>query len=195
MILLLSLLAAAVDVEISTVGEVSAAVQEPVKQQVEQAITELLLPTDDTLAIVLIAGAISTRCIATRRSTGASLEIDLVTDRPSLRPKLDELVLGLFPERVKKTVPIVETPAPPPERPLRLAPWIATGATAAILIAGIALGVHARLGGGDLLDDPMDGDDFRATRDRVQAESIAADALYLGAALGAVLSLALFLDD
>src|SRR5687767_1463356 len=103
-----------VDVEVTTVGEVPKTLENTVKKELFDLLSERTMDGPaDTLQVTLVAGAINVRCIATRRSNGASMELDLAAGGLTFRPGIDEVVLRLFPERLNK-VNTVDIPVPAP---------------------------------------------------------------------------------
>jgi hypothetical protein len=162
--------------------------------------------SDEILAVKLLAGALSARCIAIRSSgaeapRGVPFEIDLNYDAASYRPAFDRLVRAVYPEQVaRRSAELAAehrdlvTPAPTAKSP-RLAPWIVLGGSAVAGALGIALGISSASDLDSLASSPHSATEYRDISSRASTRAIAADVLFVAAAAGAVLGIALFFGD
>lgn len=186
-------------VEVGTVGDVPREVEVKVKSELGDIFAELGRSAgEEQLSIILVAGAINIRCIASRREPARSAEINLSAGSVSFRPGLDELVSRLFPEYLKPRTGPAQAPlqpAAPIEPPPKIAPWVVLGVGAGLFAGAILLGAHGSGAVDDLRNEPMSPAEFRSTSDRASAEYWAANIMFVSSAVCGVISAALFFDE
>lgn len=195
---------AEISVSLAKIGEVPAALERAISEELAASLRELagkrasfVAPGREVLAIKLVAGPTRIRLLAERAETAARAEANLSRGATTFRTELDEVVRRLFPEAIPKLSLDLPAPVAPKIREeetsgVRWAAWVTSGASVGLVIAGAVLGVSSRAALGDLEERALPAEEFRAASDRARGHGTAANILFAGAATCAVTGALLF---
>lgn len=172
-------------------------------QRKDRCIEEIKARTrsDEVIFIKIFAGVTMLRVQVNRIGPQGAQEaaLDVPNDAQTWSAPLRKLTLKLFPQaRAQPDKPMKTlkktTTDPPPEK-TSIVPWVVLGVSAAVAGIGVGFGVSSRSARNDSQDPTLPDPRFDLLADRAQTHGIAANVLFISAALGAVTSVVLYLLD
>lgn len=167
--------------------------------EADRCLGELRARTGPSLVLLrLYAGLTQIRVDAERPDpSGRSATLDVPLD-PSRWPQaVHPLVHALFPEldhRAPAEVLLVAAPPPGPAAEVRALPWVIAGAGVALLMVGVVCGVVSRNARSEVETVEHAPPDIAQLSSTTKTYGLAADLLFGGAGLAALLSGAMLLD-
>jgi hypothetical protein len=161
---------------------------------------------EDVVIVRVIAGPLTLHVaserfyfdVAATRTSSASLPKN---ERESWRPRLEKMVVRLFPELPEVAPPPPSPPPPlvqvatePPPEP-SIAPWVVLGVSGAVAAVGTGFGVSNYVAKNQLEGQVVLIDERADLEGRVRSHGITATVLFSAAAAGAITAVLLYVFD